>query len=235
MVNSSSKVLEAFIEGSLIRLRLPNIDADVLNGEWHTWFNNRKVTQYLEHGVFPVSRDQQLSYVTQELQDKNSLLLAIDSLESDRHVGVISIKSINFLQRKAEIAIVMSPSAEPGMALEAMALMTQHAFDRLNLQKLYAGQHEGLWKWVNSLALIGYKVEGFRENWGIREGRSWGAIITAVESDYFYALRKSRGGDILCGNSLLLQRKRSKINFVAELKDSLSQINKKIIDQELTT
>lgn len=216
---------EGFIEGKLIKLCLPDIESDVLNGYWHSWFNDQKITEHLEHGVFPISKESQAEYVSRELGNPGSLVLAIVSRASGRHIGVVSIKSINLLQRKGEIAIVMARDADPGAAIESMALMTEHAFSRINLQKLYAGQHEGLWKWVNALALIGYKVEGYRENWGIRNGQSWGAIITAVEADVFFALKSARGGDILCGDALALQLKRSKVNFVPELKRILRDLN----------
>lgn len=228
MQTSDYNEQDIFIEGKLVILRLPRVDSDVLNGQWHSWFNDSKITEYLEHGVFPVSKERQAELIASELCNASSLILAIVSRASGQHIGVISIKSINFLQRKGEIAIVMGPNADRGAAIESMALMTEHAFDRLNLQKLYAGQHEGLWKWVNALALIGYKIEGYRENWGICDGRSWGAVITAVEAKEFYNLKNARGGDILNGDPVALQSKRAKLNFVPELKNLLRDLNGQI-------
>jgi hypothetical protein len=114
--------------------------------------------------------------------------------------------------------------------------LTEHAFNRLNLIKLYAGQHEELWKWVNSLLLIGYRVEGLREKWGIRDGKNWCSILTSVEAEHFNKIKNERGGKIINGDPLVLQKKRSKYNFIPELKTLLKKFNdnqKRELDQIL--
>lgn len=214
-----------FVCGSIISLRMPNIEADILNGSWHEWFNDQEITEFLGHGVFPVNRSRQAEIIASEISKSSSLILAIDSNETGAHIGVISLKSINHIHRTAEIAIVMGFDKVHGAALEAMALMTNHAFNRLNLSKLYAGQHESLWKWVNTLGVIGYKVEGYREHWSYRNGKPWGAIMTGVSADHFYALQKARGGDILQGDVKRILLTRSKVNFVESLRQGLMDIN----------
>ena len=106
-----------------------------------------------------------------------------------------------------------------------MTLVTEHGFDRLNLSKIYAGQYESLWKWINTLALIGYEVEGFREDWGFRDGKPWGMVMTAVSSYNFYKLKKARGGDILQGDLIEISMTRSNINFLPALRKYLADIN----------
>lgn len=214
-----------FIRGTVVSLRMPNIDADILNGSWHEWFNDQEITEFLGHGVFPVNPDRQAEFIASEMSKSSSLILAIDSNETGAHIGVVSLKSINHIQRTAEIAIVMGFDKVHGAALEAMALMTKHAFNRLNLLKLYAGQHESLWKWVNTLGVIGYKVEGYRECWGYRNGKPWGAIMTGVSADHFYELQAARGGDILQGDVKKISLTRSKVNFIQSLRQSLMNIN----------
>ena len=53
-----------FISGTVVGLRMPNIDDDILNGSWHEWFNDQGITEFLGHGVFPVNRHQQAAFIT---------------------------------------------------------------------------------------------------------------------------------------------------------------------------
>ncbi len=39
--------------------------------------------------------------------------------------------------------------------LEALALITQYGFEKLNLAKINGGHHIGLWRWVNKVELFG--------------------------------------------------------------------------------
>lgn len=206
---------DAFLIGEIVYLARPDVQRDIVNGVWHTWFNDMEITRFLVHGVHPISREQEVEIVNAELKRANSLVLCIFSKDTDQHVGVISLKGIDLINRNAEIAIVMGKDPKPGMALEAMALLTEHGFERLNLQKLYAGQHEGLWSWVNSLELIGYRIEGFREHASYRFGRPADSYMTGITSDAYFKLIKQNGGKLYSSE---LYKKKRKENIFPKVK-----------------
>lgn len=201
---------DIFLEGEIVVLRQPNIEKDVLQGHWHSWFNDPVTTQYLVHGVFPVNREQQAEIVADEMADPNSLLLVVIDKKTSRHIGVVCLKFISHTLRSAALSIVFGDRSVRGAALEAVALLTKHAFDRLNLQRVYGGQHAGLWQWMNSLELIGYQLDGYSQDYGIRNGEKYDIATYTVTSSRFYALQKQRDGNI-CTASLdnLLQQKTS--------------------------
>ncbi|GIZ51297.1 GNAT family N-acetyltransferase [Noviherbaspirillum aridicola] len=216
---------ETFIKGRLVSLRRPDLDKDVLQGNWHSWFNDARITEFLEHGAFPITRQEEADILASAMRQSSNLILAVVDNADGSVVGTVSLKGINHIQRRAEIAIVMGFKNPPGAALEAMALMTRHAFDRLSLQKLYAGQHESLWKWVNTLGTIGYRVEGYRENYGFRNGQPYGALLTGITSEQFYNLQASRNGDVLGGDALATAKKRSSKNPVPVLKEMFQSLS----------
>lgn len=217
-----------FLTGDVVNLRKPDVSSDVLNGNWHKWFCDYQTTQYLEHGVFPISRDEQSNFVANELSKKDSLLLAIDNAQSNEHIGLINLKNINFIQRSAEVSLVIGEKAPTGGALEAMSLITSHGFERLNLLKIYAGQHASLWKWVNTLALIGYTIEGYRKSMGYRGGKSYDFILTGITSEDYFQLKELRGGSLLGGEGAAkLVKKRNRTNYALQLKDIIQEFNEK--------
>lgn len=215
-----------FLAGTIVSLCRPNIESDIICGDWHSWFNNQEITKFLEHGIRPISAIEEAEIVSSEISKSTSLILTIVGNNDGELIGVISIKEINQILRRGEIGLVTNGKMLPGAALEAMALMTSHAFDRLNLQKLYAGHHECLWKFANTLALIGYKVEGLRQQQGFRNGRPYDIILTGVTAEDFYKLRDERNGDVLCGNAVEIAKKRKKTNIPEELRKLLSEFNR---------
>lgn len=211
-------------EGKIIGLREPNIVSDIDNGEWHKWFNDLEITRYLEHGVFPITMEAQRHYISQSLEKNDMVLFCIDRLDDNKHVGVISLKNIDLLNRRCEIGIVIGRKIQPGGALEAMSLMSQHAFFRLNLEKIYAGQHQELWKWINTLMLIGFKLEGYREHMGIRNSQSYSVALTGITKEDYETLLIKRNGcifDKLHPGEFI--KRRSKINHVENIKSLLNQ------------
>ena len=217
---------KTFLSGKIVGLRKPDLDLDIMQGEWHEWFNDYDTTQYLVHGLFPVSREEEYEIVKKNLNCSDSLILTITDIQSEDILGVISLMSIDHINRRAEIAIVMGKrSTKIGAAVEAMALLTHHAFDRLNLEKIYAGQHESLWKWVNTLELIGYQIEGYRKKYGRRNCNSYGIVLTGVTVEKFNDLREQRNGDILNNDVADLLRKRCKTNRIPKLAEYLDLIS----------
>lgn len=224
-VLNNSLPRDVLLAGRIVSLCHPNIESDIINGNWHTWFNNQSITEYLEHGSHPISAAEEAEIIRAEMNNPSSVILAIVGNLDGQVYGVISIRNINHIQRRGEIALVTSEKKLPGSALEAMALVTSHGFDRLNLQKIYAGQHENLWKWVNTLALIGYKIEGLRRNQGFRNGKPYDTILTGVTMEDFYNLRSERNGDVLSGDVVGLSRKRKKTNQAEKLRKMLVDFN----------
>jgi RimJ/RimL family protein N-acetyltransferase len=217
---------KAFLSGNIVALRKPDLEIDIMQGDWHEWFNDYETTQYLVHGLVPVSREDEYEIVKRNLNRSDSLILTISDIQTGCNLGVISLTSIDHINRRAEIAIVMGKrSTRVGTAIEAMALLTQHAFDRLNLDKIYAGQHEALWKWVNTLELIGYQIEGYRKSFGRRNCKSYGIVLTGVTSDKFNDLRQQRNGDILGDDVITLLKKRCKTNRIPKLSEYLEMLS----------
>jgi len=216
-----------FLDGRSVYLRAPDLENDVQNGQWHNWFNHYGNTRFLSHGVFPVSKEEQLAFVKAALADRGTLLLSIVNKTTHAHEGVISLKHIDFMNRVAEIGIVTAPKNRLGGtgAFEAMALLIKHAFSRLNLDLLYAGQHEGLWKWVNSLFMLGFRIEGVRNHAGVRNRDRYGIFQTSVSAKDFFELEAARGGDVLNPSPLEVLKGRPVTNPMDIFQEGLAQLN----------
>jgi len=218
---------DIFIAGNSINLCVPDIDADIMNGNWHNWFNDKEITRYLQHGVFTNTREAQRDYIAGEIKKPSNLILTIISKSPEQSLlGVISLKSINLIHGTAEIAIVLGDK-KPMAAIEAMALLTAHGFEQLNLNKIYAGQHEELAPWVYVLMTIGYQIEGLKRAEFNRGGKISAVISTGITRDDYYSLKEKRGGALLLDPQSLNSLKPRK-DLLNELKLFLEQLNRLI-------
>jgi len=209
---------DIFLDGELVSLRQPHVEKDVINGHWHKWFNDPVTTQYLIHGRFPVNPKQQAQIVTQEMNDPTSLLLVVIHKETGRHIGIVCLKDINPILQSAELSIVFGDRSHKGAALESVALLTKHAFDRLNLQRISGGQHADHWRWMNSLELIGYQLDGYRKHYGVRDGEKYDIATYSVTSERFYHLQRQRGGKICTASLVRFIKTKSKENKTEVMK-----------------
>ena len=221
---------ELFIEGQLVNLCIPNISA-IENDGWHTWFNKIADLQHTSHGIFPNTRENQELFLKNLDKKQNIVLLVCDKSDSSA-VGVVSLNDIDLTFRQALFAInIGAPEklAIPGLAaLEAVAMISEHGFKELGLNRIYGGQsYPGLKSWNKLLEIIGYQVDGI-ERKAIRRGNNYydKLEISLLYEDYL-KLVKHRGGlwpSVAEVHKIL--KKQPSISFAEKLDNEMFQAKK---------
>ena len=109
-----------------------------LTGNYLNWMNDPIVTKYNSHGLFPQS-EKELGDFAQSLDSKNQIVWAI--LFKESHIGNVSIQSINTINRSGELAIIIGEPRchKNGIGTIACKLAVSHAFQKLNLHRIFTG------------------------------------------------------------------------------------------------
>lgn len=166
-----------FLKGKRLVLR-PLEPADA-KGPYLEWFNDAEVCAHNSHHVFPYTRKDALEYIERARKDRSAVILAIETLQNGRHIGNISLQRIDHFARNAEYAIVIGDKKAwgKGYGEEASALLLDHAFGALGLERVYAGTFSRN-KGMRALARkLGMKEEGLRRRAYFKNG----ALVDIVE------------------------------------------------------
>lgn len=190
---------KSFLEGHTISLRVPCEDDIKING-WSDWYNDYQITRYNRHGVFPVSQNQEWKIVSSEMNNSSSILLAIYQKETEKLLGNICLQKIDLVNRTARLAVTIGVSASPTACVEAFGLMLNHAFMRLNLNRIYDGTHENLLNFVKSLGVFGYRIEGRGPEHYLKDGNTGDLIYYGILRKVFLEKLKLRHSKILFEN-----------------------------------
>jgi len=170
-----------YIVGKQIYFRHPT-KKDV-QGKWHEWFSDEETTKFLESRFWPNSKESQLAFYNSLHDDRNKLVLSIVLKSNDQHIGVISLGSINWVHRYADIGIVIGEKKfNKGIyATEAYALILKVAFLKLNLQNLRAGYCKSNKNSEAILKLFKFKVAGIYENMVLIDGQNEDVVLTYID------------------------------------------------------
>ena len=127
-----------FINGEKIYFRALN-KGDI--PVWFDWFNDPIITENMNKGAFPntgVAQEEYLSYLS---RSNNDVQLAIILKENDSLIGVVGVHKLDWIHRHGDLSILIGDRTcwRKGIATEAISLIVQHAFGKLNLYKLTAG------------------------------------------------------------------------------------------------
>ena len=149
-----------FLEGKNIFLG-PLSKKGKLEG-YTSWINDQETMLFMGSGRFPLNKADIREYIKSYSNSKDGMILGIFLKKSSRHIGNITLHLIDWRNRNAEIGILIGDkkSRGKGYATEAISLVADHAFNKLNLRKLYTGMVKGNEASKRAFEKIGFKVEG---------------------------------------------------------------------------
>ena len=151
------------LEGKRIYLR--EIRLDDVNETYCRWMNDPSVNKYLESRFYSHSFKTLNDYVRSTLGDKENAFFAIMLNENNRHIGNIKLGPINTFHRFADIGILIGEKDcwGKGYATEAIRLIVEYAFDKLNLHKVTAGCYASNKRSIKAFKKAGFVQEGIRK------------------------------------------------------------------------
>lgn len=176
---------DPFLTGKKIYLN-PIQKAD-LTPKYREWLNDEEVSRYNSHHRFPNYDENMREYFETAIKSKSNLILAIRDKESDEHIGNIALENIDLINRCAELAIMIGDRSYQGKGVggDACRAIMRHAFNELNLHRIYLGTAEenvGMQKLSISL---GMKEEGRRVDAMYKNGKYTDVLEYGVLKDDF--------------------------------------------------
>lgn len=152
---------DVFLSGQHVDLVV--LDESVIeNSDWYQWFNDQAVCKFLQKGRFPNTRKAQRIFFESQIESSNQIVqLGLVERGKSNLVGVVSLNNIDFINRAADISIVIGDlkSQKLSLSIDAMRLMISHAFCSLNLNRVSAGTFSQ--DWSNCLIkMLGFELEG---------------------------------------------------------------------------
>lgn len=151
-------MINPYAIGKTIYLRAPSFED--IEGNWYQWFSDPEITQFLAERWWPNTKESQSYFYESIKNSKERLVLCICLSATDEHIGVCNLSSINWAHRYADIALVVGEKKyrNGSIAIEALSLLLDIAFNRLNLLNLRSSHLS-----VNPYTPVLEKLFGFRE------------------------------------------------------------------------
>jgi RimJ/RimL family protein N-acetyltransferase len=174
-----------FLEGKKVILR--PVDIEDVAGAYYEWINDQAADLYTEHAQLPHTREDLERYIRDRRESSNCVFLAIIERSTGAHIGNIELSDIDWVHRKATLAILVGAQQGRGrgLGIESARLLLRHAFLKLNLHRIELGVHV-----QNAVALrlykkLGFVEEGCRREAFLREGRYENIILMGLLAPEF--------------------------------------------------
>ena len=132
---------DIFLKGEILDLVALNEEI-VEQSNWYKWFNDEELMEYSQHHYYPNTKTKQLAFYKSEIENnKSKLQLGIIPKKESKLIGIVSLNGIDFHHRKCEVAGIIGEKEYHNVKFmtEAYRLLLKHAFDELNMYRIYGG------------------------------------------------------------------------------------------------
>lgn len=122
------------------------------------WLNDFETTDYIGKSSQIITLDGEKKYLEESIN--NGFMFSIITMNEDKVIGRISLVHINYIDRKANLGILIGDKKhrENGYGTEAIRLILDYGFNYLNLNNIKLDLME-----FNERALACYQKCGFKE------------------------------------------------------------------------
>lgn len=121
------------------------------------WLNDQTTTIYTQHGIYPMTIEGMKEYFYSK---QKRLYLAI--VAGDIHIGNIALGNIHETFRTADLSLIIGKKRGEGNGKEAVRLIVDHAFRRMNINRIEAGMVEANEASRAIFEKNGFQYEGVR-------------------------------------------------------------------------
>ncbi len=181
----SKNVRHTFLVGRRIYLR--PMEMPDLKGPYFDWLNDYEVTRFLETGSFPTTRATLRHYLESVARHPENVMLAILDKKTGTHVGNIKLGPIHPIHRRGDVGIMIGDKKfwGKGYGSEAIALIVEYGFKRLNLHKITLGVYADHTPAVRVYQKLGFVIEGILKEQLFRDGQFRDkAVMGILRTDY---------------------------------------------------
>lgn len=175
------------IPGQKVRLRaLEETDLE----RCYRWVNDPEVTEHLAIR-FPMSTQQERQWLLQASSGDGDRSFAIETAEGE-HIGNIGLHRINYLDRNAELGILIGEKEkwDQGYGTDAILALLKFAFEEMNLHRVYLRVDADNPRAIRCYEKCGFVREGTLRHATYRHGRYKDQHIMSVLAPEFRATQR---------------------------------------------
>lgn len=166
---------EYFMSTNKVGLR--EVDFGDINATYCSWLNDSDVNKYMQARYSVWNIDKMKKYIESMLE--NEYLFAICCLKTSKHVGNVKLGPVDWINRKAEISILVGDKKfwGKGYGTDAVKLISEYALKVLSLNKVTAGCYINNQGSANIFLKNGFSQEGLLKREVVFEGKYTDVMI----------------------------------------------------------
>lgn len=134
------------------------------------WVNQEELTSLMGR-CLPVTEAEHLLWYQDLVRNPNSVIFSIKTVPEQRYLGNVWLHNIHWINRNAELRILLGDMRGRGFGTRACKLLLRFAFQKLGLHKVYLYVSTANPRACRSFEKVGFAEEGMLRDEFFLDGR----------------------------------------------------------------
>lgn len=181
-----------FLDGKHVYLR--SLTKEDVNGDYLNWLNDEELCKFNTHQRFPTTKESLLEFIESTNKSKTGIILAIICKKTNKHVGNVALKDINYIDSQAEVSNIVATKGQEGLAhtLESFELIIDHAFSKLNLNRIHGGTISAHLVMQKVVEMLHFTKEGVRRQAMYKNNQYYDVIEYGILKEEWVEFKNKR-------------------------------------------
>ena len=144
------------------RIYLKKIEPHYLDDNFMSWFRDEELMQYYTNSKKVITKEVLLKSIEDGEKNGNNFTYGIFFKENDQCIGTIKIGPINLVHKISDLVVLIGDKNYhgKGLAVEAIRLGNQLAFEKHDIRKLFGGMYASNIASIKAYTNAGWVIEG---------------------------------------------------------------------------
>jgi len=143
------------------------------------WFKDSSVNKFLSQDFSNLTKAQEIQWFRCIQNSKKDLVFAIDTKDRYIHIGNCGLHKINWIKKSCELGIMIGEKNywNKGYGLDAIKIMINFAFDKLNLVRIELNVYEYNHRAIKVYSKCGFKTINVLKKNHHYDGKFWDTFV----------------------------------------------------------
>ena len=148
------------------------------------WFSDPDVRRHLDMYLpFSLAQEERwFENLLERMEKRETVMFTIETRDDDAHIGNVSLFSINWKDRHAELGITIGDKDywNRGYGTDAIRTILELAFDEMNLHRVTLRVHADNTRAIRAYEKVGFQHEGALRESVFRDGAYLDMILMGI-------------------------------------------------------
>ncbi|MEZ4952710.1 MAG: GNAT family protein [Saprospiraceae bacterium] len=178
--------MKSVFSGERIYLKL--LTEEDITDNVMSWFNDPVLMQYYTDSKSEITKAKLLESIKKGQENKNNYTYGIYYTENDELIGTVKLGPINHVHKISDLATLIGNANyhHRGLAVEAIKVGNQIAFEQFGIRKLFSGMYESNISSIKAYTHANWVIEGRLKGQFLVNGKTEDKILVACFNPKYF-------------------------------------------------